>query len=288
VLKAPLNLKKARILISNDDGIHAPGLKVLEKVARALCDDVWVVAPESDNSGASHSFTVRRPLSVHRLGPQRFAVSGTPTDCALVAVNHLMRDRKPDLVLSGVNRGANQGEDVIYSGTVAVAMEAAMMNIPAIAMSQVRHGNNVPWQTAETFGETVVRRLTSVDWPAGVLMNVNFPCVAPDQVKGIDVGGQGRRVSDLQVVAGKDPFDRDVLWIGDFPDDETEGEDTDLAIIAADKIAVTPLHFDLTHRATAKRLEAVMGPLKVKAPVKAKAPAKAKEPAKAKAPRKTR
>ncbi|MDY0885104.1 5'/3'-nucleotidase SurE [Dongia soli] len=278
MLKAPLNLKKARILISNDDGIHAPGLKVLEKVARALCDDVWVVAPESDNSGASHSFTVRRPLSVHRLGPQRFAVAGTPTDCALVAINHLMTDRKPDLVLSGVNRGANQGEDVIYSGTVAVAMEAAMMNIPAIAMSQVRHGNNIPWQTAETFGETVVRRLTSVDWPAGVLMNVNFPCVAPDQVKGIDVGGQGRRVSDLQVVAGKDPFDRDVLWIGDFPDDETEGEDTDLAITAADKIAVTPLHFDLTHRVTAKRLEAVMGPLKVKAPAKAKTPAKAKSP----------
>jgi 5'-nucleotidase len=259
-----LNLKKARILISNDDGIHAPGLKVLEKVARALSDDVWVVAPESDNSGASHSFTVRRPLQVHRLSPQRFAVSGTPTDCALVAINHLMTDRKPDLVLSGVNRGANQGEDVIYSGTVAVAMEAAMMGVPAIAMSQIRHGNQVPWPTAAAFAETVVRRLTSVDWPEGVLMNVNFPCVAPDEVKGIEVGGQGRRVSTLQVVAGKDPFDRDVLWIGDFPNDETKNSNTDLAITAAGKIAVTPLHFDLTHRATAKRLASVAGPLKAK------------------------
>jgi 5'-nucleotidase len=263
VLKAPLNLKKARILVSNDDGIHAPGLKVLEKVARALSDDVWVVAPESDNSGASHSFTVRKPLQVHRLAPQRFAISGTPTDCALVGINHLMADRKPDLVLSGVNRGANQGEDVIYSGTVAVAMEAAMFDIPAIAMSQIRHGNHLPWQTAATYAETVIRRLVSITWPRGVLMNVNFPCVSPDQVKGMEIGGQGRRISNLQVVPGKDPFDRDVLWIGDFPTDETDRSDTDLALTAAGKIAVTPLHFDLTHRATAKRLASIAGPIKI-------------------------
>ena len=263
MLKAPLNLKKARILVSNDDGIHAPGLKVLEKVARALSDDVWVVAPESDNSGASHSFTVRRPLQVHRLGPQRFAISGTPTDCALVGINHLMADRKPDLVLSGVNRGANQGEDVIYSGTVAVAMEAAMFDIPAIAMSQIRRGNFLPWQTAAAYAETVIRRLVSVDWPRGVLMNVNFPGVAPDQVTGMEIGGQGRRISNLQVVPGKDPFDRDVLWIGDFPNDDTDRDDTDLALTAAGKIAVTPLHFDLTHRATAKRLATVAGPIKL-------------------------
>ncbi|MET1028272.1 MAG: 5'/3'-nucleotidase SurE [Dongiaceae bacterium] len=261
-----MNLKKARILVSNDDGIHAPGLKVLEEVARALSDDVWIVAPESDNSGASHSFTVRRPLQVHQLAPQRFAVSGTPTDCAVVAISHLMTGRKPDLVLSGVNRGANQGEDVIYSGTVAVAMEAAMMDIPAIAMSQIRRGNDVPWQTAAAYAETVIRRLTSVDWPRGVLMNVNFPCVAPDEVKGMEIGAQGRRISTLEIVAGKDPFDRDVLWIGDFATDETDRDDTDLAITAAGKIAVTPLHFDLTHRATAKRLEAVAGPLRAKSP----------------------
>ena len=262
MLKAPLNLKKARILVSNDDGIHAPGLKVLEKVARALSDDVWVVAPESDNSGASHSFTVRRPLQVHRLAPQRFAVSGTPTDCALLGINHLMGDgRRPDLVLSGVNRGANQGEDVIYSGTVAVAMEAAMFDIPAIAMSQIRHGDHLPWQTAATHAETVIRRLVSVTWPRGVLMNVNFPCVAPDEVKGLEIGAQGRRISNLQVMPAKDPFGRDVLWIGDFPNDDTDRTDTDLALTAAGKIAVTPLHFDLTHKATARRLEAIAGPL---------------------------
>jgi 5'-nucleotidase len=263
VLKAPLNLKKARILVSNDDGIHAPGLKVLEKVARALSDDVWVVAPESDNSGASHSFTVRRPLQVHKLGGQRFAISGTPTDCALVGIAHLMSDRKPDLVLSGVNRGANQGEDVIYSGTVAVAMEAAMFDIPAIAMSQIRHGDNVPWQTAAAYAETVIRRLVTVDWPRGVLMNVNFPAVAPEEVKGLEIGGQGRRISNLQVMPGKDPFGRSVLWIGDFPNDDTDRDDTDLALTAAGKIAVTPLHFDLTHRATAKKLSTIAGTLRL-------------------------
>jgi len=220
-----------------------------------------VVAPESDNSGASHSFTVRRPLQVHQLAPQRFAISGTPTDCALVGIAHLMKDRKPDLVLSGVNRGANQGEDVIYSGTVAVAMEAAMFDIPAIAVSQIRHGNQVPWATAAAYAETVVRRLVSMPWPRGVLMNVNFPCVAPDQVTGLAIGGQGRRISNLQVVPGQDPFGRDVLWIGDFPTDDTESADTDLALTAEGKIAVTPLHFDLTHKAMMKKLADISGPL---------------------------
>jgi hypothetical protein len=117
------NLKKARILVTNDDGIHAPGLKVLERVAKSLSNDVWVVAPESEHSGASHALTLRRPLQVHRLGPRRYATSGTPTDCVLIAVKPSLEKRSPDLILSGVNRGANLGEDVIYSGTVAAALE---------------------------------------------------------------------------------------------------------------------------------------------------------------------
>ncbi len=132
----PIDLAAARILISNDDGIEAPGLKLLTKVARTLSRDVWVVAPEQEQSGASHSLTLYRPLRVRKLGPRRFAVDGTPTDCVLLAVNVLLRDKRPSLVLSGVNAGGNLGEDVTYSGTVAAAMEATLLGVPAIALSQ--------------------------------------------------------------------------------------------------------------------------------------------------------
>ncbi len=206
VKSPPADLRHARILVTNDDGIHAPGLKVLEKIARALSDDVWVVAPEAEHSGASHALTLRRPLQIHKLGPKRFATSGTPTDCVLLAINHLVEGKRPDLVLSGVNRGANLGEDVLYSGTVAAAMEASMLGIPAIAMSQVRIGETLHWKTAEKFGPEIVRKLVALEWPDDLLMNVNFPPILAEKVTGIAVGAQGRRKSDVQVVKGKDPF----------------------------------------------------------------------------------
>lgn len=255
MLKLPFDLKRARILVTNDDGIHAPGLKVLEKIARGLSADVWVVAPESEHSGASHSLTLRRPLQVNRVSPRRFAVSGTPSDCTLIAVNHIMRDRRPDLVLSGVNRGANLGEDVLYSGTVAAAMEGAMLGLPAIAFSQVRVGDRLHWETATAFAPEVIRRLTSVAWPKGVLMSVNFPAVAPKDVTGIEVGRQGRRTSHVEVVHARDPFEREVTWIGDFPTDEPEHPETDLGIILGNAVSVTPLHFDLTHGGMLGRIE---------------------------------
>lgn len=243
-----INLGKARILVTNDDGIHAPGLKVLERVARRLSSDVWVVAPESEHSGASHALTLRRPLQVHRLGVRRYATSGTPTDCVLIAVKHIMEKRAPDLILSGVNRGANLGEDVIYSGTVAAALEGALLGIPAIAFSQVRKGNDVPFKTAEAFAPDIVRRLVKLEWPKGVLMNVNFPPLPASQVKGIRVGPQGRRLTGTQVKFANDPFAREVLWIGDFLTDETDDPATDLGAIGDDMIAITPLQFDLTHK----------------------------------------
>jgi len=257
VTKPAIDLKNARILVTNDDGIHAPGLKVLEKIARALSSDVWVVTPESEHSGASHALTLRRPIQVHKLGPRRFATSGTPTDCVLMAVNHLVSGKRPDLVLSGVNRGANLGEDILYSGTVAAAMEAAMLGIPAIAMSQVRRGDVLHWKTAERFGPEIVRRLASIEWLDDLLMNVNFPAVPPEKVTGIEVGSQGRRVSDVQVVKAKDPFEREVVWVGDFPNDEPEAADSDLGLIARNAIAVTPLHFDLTQARMMRRMNGV-------------------------------
>lgn len=256
MLKTPFKLKQARILVTNDDGIHAPGLKVLEKIAKSLTSDVWVVAPESEHSGASHSLTLRRPLQISKVATRKFAVSGTPSDCTLIAVNHLMKDRRPDIVLSGVNRGANLGEDVLYSGTVAAAMEGAMLGIPAIAFSQVRvrAKDKLHWETAAAFGPDVVRKLVSIAWPKGVLMSVNFPPVPPKEVTGIDVGRQGRRMSQVEVVHARDPFEREVTWIGDFPTDEPEHPETDLGIVMSKAVSVTPLHFDLTHVAMLRRM----------------------------------
>lgn len=256
---APLDLGKARILITNDDGINAPGLKVLERAARDLSKDVWVVAPEAEQSGAAHSLTLRRPLQIRRLSARRFAVDGTPTDCVLVAVNHIIKERRPDLVLSGVNRGANLGEDVTYSGTIAAAMEATLLRIPAIAFSQTRCNGTqaIQWQTAERHAPTIIRKLTSVEWPSGVLINVNFPDVAADDVIGARVARQGRRQAGLEIVEMNDPVGRPYVWIGDFASDDADGRDTDLAVNSHGAISVTPLHLDLTHAATVRRLKKV-------------------------------
>ena len=264
MLKLPFDLKRARILVTNDDGIHAPGLKVLERIAKSLSPDVWVIAPESEHSGASHSLTLRRPLQINRISPRKFAVSGTPSDCTLIAVNHIITGRRPDIVLSGVNRGANLGEDVLYSGTVAAAMEGAMLGIPAIAFSQVRVKDKLHWETAAAFAPQVIRKLVSLPWPKGVLMSVNFPGVAPKDVTGIEVGRQGRRMSHVEVVHARDPFEREVTWIGDFPTDEPEHPETDLGIILTRAVSVTPLHFDLTHTAMLRRMEGLFDKSAVK------------------------
>src|SRR5229473_6385686 len=151
----PIDRDKCRILISNDDGIESPGIKVLEKIAGELSTDV---APELEQSGASHSLTTRRPLRLKEVGRQRYAVDGTPTDCVLLAVKRLLRDHPPDLVLSGINGGSNVGEDLTYSGTVAAAMEATLLGIPAMALSQEYRGHEIPWQTSEAFAPEVIRR----------------------------------------------------------------------------------------------------------------------------------
>lgn len=251
----PIDLSRARILVSNDDGINAPGLRVLEKVARSLSKDVWVVAPEVEHSGAGHALTLRRPLQVRKAGARRFAVEGTPTDCVLLAVHKLIPGRKPDLVLSGVNRGANLGEDVHYSGTVAAAMEGTLLGIPAIAFSQLRSGQSVHWQTAAAHAPNVIRKLCKIGWPKGVLMNVNFPNVAPEKIKEIRAVRQGRRIEGVQIRPFQDPVGRSYLWIGDFASDEPAEANTDLAAVTHDAISVTPLHIDLTHGASLKRLK---------------------------------
>src|SRR5438067_6705826 len=171
-----IELAKARILVTNDDGIGSPGIKLLEEIARDLSPDVWVVAPEQEQSASSHSLTTRRPLRMSELAERRYAVDGTPTDCVMLAIKHLLREQRPDLVLSGVNGGGNVGEDLTYSGTVAAAMEATLLDIPAIALSQdYQVGEEPPWQTCEAFAPELIRRLLPLPCPDHTLLNVNLP-----------------------------------------------------------------------------------------------------------------
>jgi 5'-nucleotidase len=258
MVRPVLDIDRARILVTNDDGIHAPGLKALVRVARTLTKDVWVVAPETEQSAASHSLTLRRPLRIRALSRRRLAVDGTPTDCVVLAVRKILDGRPPDLVLSGVNSGSNLGEDVGYSGTVAAAMEAVQLGVPAIAFSQERDGMGpVRWATAEHFAPDIVRRLVSLRWPRNVLMNVNLPDRPVAQVRGISVCRQGQREAGIVVVDGEDPKGRPYHWIGDFSANVSQDQDTDLAAVAAGSISITPLHLDFTHARTLEPLTQV-------------------------------
>ena len=251
-----MNLSAARILISNDDGIHAPGLKVMEKIARSLSKDVWVVAPETEQSASGHSLTLTVPLRIRKVSARKYAVNGTPTDSVLLAVNHIMRDHRPDLVLSGVNAGGNLGEDITYSGTVAAAMEATLLGIPAIALSQVRrNGVAVKWATAEHHSAEIIRCLVAEGWPKGVLMNVNFPDVPHDRVTGVQATCQGRRKIGDDLNSGIDPRGHPYVWIGTERDEDPSFKGSDLEAVHAGRIAITPLGLDFTHRSTLKALK---------------------------------
>jgi len=240
-----------RILLSNDDSIHSTGFAVLERIARALSDDVWVCAPEAEQSAASHSLTIHRPLRVRKVGEKRFAVDGTPTDCVLLGVNHIMRDQKPDLVLSGVNHGRNIAEDVTYSGTIAAAMEATLLGIKAVALSQEFSDSSAPeWAVAEAWGPEVVRRAVDVGWPNNVLINVNFPCISVDQVKGVRVVSHGNRKIGDALDERTDPRGRRYFWIGTSRSEEAMPGDTDVRALMDHAISVTPIYMDLSHYPT--------------------------------------
>jgi 5'-nucleotidase len=256
MFKAPLDLSKARILVTNDDGYQAPGIKVLEKIARSLSGDVWVVAPETEQSAVSHSLTVRRPLRMRQTRGQRYAVDGTPTDAVMLAIHKILKDRKPTLCLSGINGGANLGEDITYSGTVAAAMEATLLGVPAIALSQVltpRHP--IKWHTAETHAADVIRRLVKVQWPSNVLINVNFPDVAAGSVKGVIATGAGRHKIGDDLHEHLDPRGVPYYWIGSMRQEDATRKGTDLAAIREGWITATPLYLDLTHRPMLKKLK---------------------------------
>ena len=257
-----------RILVTNDDGIHAPGLDVAETIARALSDDVWVVAPESEQSGASHSLTLAGPLRLRQVRERRYAVSGTPTDCVLMACLHLLKDRPPDLVLSGVNPGSNLADDITYSGTVAGAMEGCALGIPAIALSQDPAGSRleIDWSAGEVHGPAVIRQLLAAGWPQGVLMNVNFPGIPAEQVCGLSLVPQGHYdMLSTEIIARTDMRERPYYWIGLRHHETVPAEDSDLGAIAAGRISVTPLHLNLTEQAVLRKMRESLGEMSLKA-----------------------
>jgi 5'-nucleotidase len=250
-----------RILLTNDDGINARGLDLLETVARRFSDDIWVVAPTEEQSGAGHSLTLTRPVRVRRHDNRRFSVAGTPTDAVMMALAHIMKDSPPDLILSGINRGANLAEDVTYSGTVSAAMEGALAGVRSIALSQAYSldgmGDTVPFAAAEAWAERALAPIIDMEMAPGSLLNVNFPALPPEQVKGVRICRQGiRDYGRLRLVERQDPRGYTYFWFGLAPVVETPGHSTDLEVIADGYVSVTPLHLDLTHDASLEQLRA--------------------------------
>lgn len=254
-----------RILVTNDDGINAPGLVALEAIAAQLSDDVWVVAPAEEQSGAGHSLTLSQPVRVRAINPRRFAVRGTPTDCVMLALGAVMKDAKPDLILSGVNRGGNLAEDVTYSGTVSAAMEGCLAGIRSIALSQCMidySEGREDFTTATAHGAEIIRRVQDIDWPKGVLININFPPVAAEAVKGVRVTEQGfRDYGNIHLVERIDPRGFPYYWHGFGREMPAPGHETDLKAMHEACISVTPLHLDMTHYETMAALRGALASL---------------------------
>ncbi len=240
-------MKKLHLLLSNDDGIQATGLRVLESTLRASGRyRVTVVAPSDQQSASSHSLTLTNPLRVLDQGPGRYAVTGTPTDCVLVAIEHILRGDRPDFVLSGINHGPNMGEDVIYSGTVAAAMEGAILGIPSVALSLAAwHPRD--WSGAAAFVHDGLPALIDAPLGPGVLLNVNIPELPPHAVRGVRVARLGSRVYHDVVTQQVDPRGRPFLWIGGAGPTWVDADDTDAALSRQGYVVVTPLKIDLTH-----------------------------------------
>jgi 5'-nucleotidase len=237
-----------RVLLTNDDGIDAPGLAVLEEIAAQIAREVWVVAPEHDQSGQSHAISLHHALRLTERGVRRFGVTGTPGDCAAMGICHLMKDAPPQLVLSGVNRGLNLGLETVFSGTVGGAMTAMMLGVPAIALSQAFTDRlNPPWETARTLGADIVRRLLAIGWGENACLNVNFPPVAPEHAGELTLARQGvGMVAGMNVDPRVDPRGMVYHWLNFRRGDRVQGPESDYSALRAGKIVVTPLRYDRT------------------------------------------
>ena len=235
-----------RILVTNDDGYLAHGIKVLADAARAL-GDVQVVAPDREQSATSHSLTLHHPLRVRRVDAGTSVVDGTPTDCVVLALGELLEGYRPDFVLSGINHGANLGDDVLYSGTVAAAMEATILGIPAIAISYTGRAAEQIETWAEPLQALLGQLLNRSDFPAETLININLPAIAPAEAKGVQITTLGRRAYVGSVTRALDPNGREYFWIGGGESKWWGGAEVDFRAVHSGYISVTPLHLDLTN-----------------------------------------
>ena len=268
-----INLNEARILITNDDGISAEGIKILRAIANEFSDDVWVVAPEFEKSGASHALSFQSELTLKKYEEKTFSVNGTPSDCVVIGISSVLKDKRPDLILSGINSGCNVGEDVTYSGTIAAAMEGLIRRIPSIAISQNYEAgkkNQISWDSSKTYLKDLLVDLTKNGWGKNVFMNINFPYCSADLVESIQITTQGNRESDDLIIreVEKSKFrfglrrrleDNAKLTIAPI-NEVIEGYMSDVEAIANKHISVTPLHLDLTHH---KSLEVLKKGLKL-------------------------
>jgi 5'-nucleotidase len=246
-----------RILLTNDDGIDAPGLGILEAIAQQLGHEIWIVAPEHDQSGVSHAISLHHPIRVTERGPRRYAVTGTPGDSAVMAACRLMAAAPPQLLLCGVNRGANLGVETVFSGTVGGAMTGTMLGIPSIALSQAWSDRaQIRWDCAATRGAEVVRRLLAVGWGAGTCLSVNFPDLPPDEAGPLTLARQSfGLLQGVEVLLRTDPRGLTYYWVGFRRGRHEPGPDSDIEVLEAGNIVVTPLRCDRTDDAAYAGLE---------------------------------
>jgi 5'-nucleotidase len=230
-----------RILVTNDDGIHSAGIIALAEALRAL-GDVTVVAPAHEMSAASHSLTLTRPLRIEKIDDAHYSIDGTPTDCVTLAMNKILKEQPPDIVLSGINKGGNLGDDVSYSGTVAGALEASIYGLPGIAVSLVQR-IDFDFAYASEFAAELARRVLDNGLPRGTLLNVNLP---PGPVRGVRVTRQGTKIIKPTIIEGTDPHQRKYYWIGEEALTWNEEEGTDYEALRQGLVSITPLRNDLT------------------------------------------
>lgn len=254
---------KPRILLTNDDGIDAPGLACLEAITESLAEDVWVSAPLTEQSGASRKITFVEPIIIQKRGPKRFAVAGTPSDACFLGLHDLVEGQVPDLVLSGVNRGQNLADDVTVSGTIAAAFQAMKMNVPAVALSQTLANftdqSRAVFDTAKALGPDVLKRVLRAGWPKDVVLNINFPACAPEKVKGVHVTRHGERDQwHMHAERRRDLRGRTYYWIGFQGGLSSTENGDDLHAIYNDYISITPLRLTLTAEDVRDQLEAAL------------------------------
>jgi 5'-nucleotidase len=241
----------ARVLLTNDDGIDAPGLAVLAEVAATLAREVWTVAPEHDQSGVSHALSLHSPLRVITKGERCFAVRGTPSDCVALAIGELMGGLRPDIVLSGINRGANLGVDTVFSGTVGAAMIGMLLGVPSIALSQAfTDSGAVPWDTSLQLAPGVIRRLCGVGWGSRACLNVNFPACPAAEAAGLSVTRQDAGMLDGVVVTRSDPRNLPYHWLQLSRRQKQDASDSETAVVTSGHVTVTPLRFEHTDEET--------------------------------------